>query len=450
MSTATAIVLFNDDFRLNDNPSLHYACKKYDSVVPLYIYQEDYLGRKLGGASKVFLHYVLKAFDELLKEKYGINLVIRCGDVLQNLNQIIEETNASAIYFNRSYTEKQIQTEKLIVTEFSHVDVQSFKGKILFDPNEIQTSNGEPFKIFTPFSKECLKNIEKIDEIFPIPEKIENHFLVNSLSISDLNLLPKNEGSWYENLIKNWEFNYDRIYENFNNFIEKKLIFYSDTRNNPAEYGNANISPYLRFGMMSAKICFEASAIKFTNYHNQFNLELLWREFAYHTMYYNQNIVTQELRLQYQGYEWENDEELLNQWQRGVTGFEIVDAGMRELWKTGAMHNRVRMITASFLIKDLRIDWRLGEKWFWECLIDADPAINPFSWQWVFGSGFDGAPYFRIFNPDLQKERFDPKGIYCRKWLGDFYNIKKIVDHNTQRNITLEKYKTLMLPNKIL
>jgi deoxyribodipyrimidine photo-lyase len=161
-------------------------------------------------------------------------------------------------------------------------------------------------------------------------------------------------------------------------------------------------------------------------------------------MYYNQEIATQELRAEYSGFPWENDGELLEKWQKGETGFDIVDAGMREIWQTGTMHGRTRMVVASFLIKDLLTDWKTGEQWFWDCLFDADPAVNPFSWQWVFGSGFDGAPYFRIFNPDLQRQRFDEKGKYCTKWLGNFYNIDRIVDHDFKKQVTMDKYKLLL------
>ena len=441
MNNKTAIVLFSDDFRINDNPALFYASKNYENIIPLYIYQEDYLGRKIGAASKVFLHKVLESFNSLLKKEYGVNLIIRKGNRIDVIKEILNQIPLHGVYFNHSYTLKQIQDEQLIRNELKHLDVRSFKAKLLFEPWEIKTQKNEYFKVFTPFSKECIKKIDLIQEDFPKPLQINNNINLKGISLEELSFLPKNEGNWYENILKNWNFDHYEIEHNFMDFINQKVNFYSENRNIPAKNGNANISPYLRFGMLSPKFCFQAASIMTSSYHNQFNLELLWREFAYHVAYYNHNIVTQELKEEYKEFIWDESPELLKKWQQGKTGFDIIDAGMNELWKTGVMHNRVRMIAASFLIKDLLINWRLGEQWFWDTLVDADPAINPFSWQWVFGSGFDAAPYFRIFNPDLQKERFDSNETYCKKWL--FKQNEKIVNHDFQRQIAMDRYKNL-------
>jgi deoxyribodipyrimidine photo-lyase len=443
MKNGIAIVIFCDDFRIRDNPALHNAICNYNTIIPIYIYNENYLGRAIGAACKVFLHNVLYAFNNLLMQEYKVNLVIQQGNTLDVINEILAKIKVDAIYFNRSYTATQIAMEKAITEQFKPLDVQSFTAKLLFNPWQIKpASGGEFYKVFTPFSKECLKNIQSIGDVVPKPMAIKTVTNIESLQLADLNLLPANEGQWHESLLTNWNFSYNKIEDNFVEFIQNKLNDYKDDRNIPHSNGNARISPYLRFGMLSVRGCFNALTSIIPDIDHQFILELLWREFAYHVMFYNQNIATSELKSEYKAFKWE-DPVLLEKWQQGTTGFDIVDAGMQELRQTGIMHNRVRMISASFLTKDLQIDWRMGEQLFWNLLVDADPAINPFSWQWVFGSGFDAAPYFRIFNPDSQRERFDPSGLYCKQWLPKNWQSHRIVSHDIMRNIALQKYKNL-------
>ena len=314
----------------------------------------------------------------------------------------------------------------------------------MFDPEKIKTGGNQNFKVFTPFSKECLKNLDLTTPSLPKPEKFLSNYSISGLTVEQLSLLPKNEGNWHQTLASFWNFNYNEVNANFQNFIENKVKDYKEKRNNPADGCHSNISPYLRFGFLSPKICFEMSGFYFGKNENQYSLELLWREFAYHSLFYNPKIQHEEIRAEYGNFAWESDSEGFKKWKTGETGFEFVDAGMKELLHTGTMHGRTRMVTASFLIKDLLISWKDGEEWFWNCLADADPAVNPFSWQWVFGSGYDGAPYFRIFNPSLQKDRFDPQSKYCTKWLGNFYNTPKIVDHSLRRDLAMERYKAVL------
>ena len=448
----TAVVLFCDDFRLKDSPALYFATQNYENILPVFIYSENYLGRKLGGAAKVFLHHVLKSFDELLHKKHGVKLIIKQGDVIELLKEIYQNHKFDAVYFSKSYTETQIAKEEKIANTFENLDVKSFKSKTIFDPTEISpassSSNGDGYyKVFTPFSKECLKNLHLVGETLGEPEKIVSKHKIESLGVDDLNLLPKGEHkngvSWHENLIENWSFNYEEIEGNFSNFLSNKMKHYKDDRNAPSTNCHTKLSPYLRFGMIGARVCFNAGLFHSGGVPNQFILELLWREFAYSVMFYNQTIAQRELKEKYSYFQWENDMELLKKWHEGRTGYDFVDAGMHELYKTGFMHGRTRMVVASFLTKDLIIGWRLGEEWFWDCLVDADPAVNPFSWQWVFGSGFDAAPYFRIFSPYSQKERFDPNGTYCKKWLPSNWKADKVVEHDFQRKITLERYALL-------
>jgi deoxyribodipyrimidine photo-lyase len=441
----TCIVIFSDDFRIEDNPALYFACENYENIIPLYCYDENYLDRKLGSAAKVFLFNVLKSFDNLLKKNYNINLIIKEGNIIKILQEIFRKIKIDAIYFNHSYTKKQIEIEENIKNEFKKSDLQSFKGKLLFEPWEIKVaSTGNYYKVFTPFSKECLRSLSLIKSTLKKPDFIFSKHNIETLSLKDLNLIPVNEGNWHNELIQNWTFDYEKIENNFIIFLNNKIINYKLNRNFPNENGNAKISPYLRFGMLSIRKCFNLIPIDYIITDNQFTLEFFWREFAYHVMFYNQNIAQEELKTNYKKFKWIKNEEFFEQWKKSETGFDIVDAGMKELWITGFMHNRIRMIVASFLTKDLLINWKLGEHWFWETLIDADVAVNPFSWQWVFGSGFDAAPYFRIFNPDLQREKFDSNKEYCKKWLDKNWKANRIIDHNLQRNIALEKYKEIL------
>ncbi|QED22958.1 cryptochrome/photolyase family protein [Candidatus Deianiraea vastatrix] len=444
MAFRTAIVLFSDDFRVKDNPALHYAVKNYENIIPLYIYNETYLGRVIGAGAKAFLHNVLLSFNSLLHAEYCISLIIKNGNYVDEIKKILSIEKIDAIYFNKSYTLSQIQIENDIKECFKDLDIQFFKAKLLFEPSEIKPLSGGAFyRVFTPFSKECLKNIELIEQSFPKPEQIKSIHNISSMTVENLNLLPAKEGKWAQNLLQHWTFDYDEIECNFIKFIDNKLENYEENRNIPSKNGNSGISPYLRFGILSPKMCFNAVRSKNIDINHQFILELLWREFAYHVMFYNQNIATQELKNEYKNFQWDDSKFFLQKWQKSQTGFDIIDAGMNELWHTGVMHNRVRMIVASFLIKDLLINWKIGEQWFWNTLVDADPAINPFSWQWIFGSGFDAAPYFRIFNPESQKKKFDPDGSYCKKWLPKNWKSEKIVSHDIQRKITLERYKNL-------
>lgn len=439
MEKATALVIFCDDFRTKDNPALYNACQNYEKVAALYIYDENYLGRPLGSAAKVFLHHVLNSFQKELKKSCSLDLILRKGESFKELQKIVKEINPKAIYFNHSYSKAQIDYEGKIKETYRNLDVQSFRCKTLFEPDQIKTGAGEPFKVYTPFSKACLKNVDLIGEFLKIKEAKFNA-KAKSLKIDDLDLLPpKKEGGWAKNMIKYWQFDYEKLYAKIGDFLDQKVAKYGDDRNMLAKDGTSKISPYLRFGMVSPRMIYHAAIHR--KDHQKFFSQILWREFAYHTLYNFPNIDKNEIHASYGNFKWANDKKEFDAWKRGETGFDIVDAGMKEIYETGSMHNRSRMVVASFLIKDLLIDWKKGEQYFWDCLVDADPAINPFSWQWVFGSGFDAAPYFRVFNPDLQEKRFDPKHEYCDKWLGEGDRPIRIVDHSQRRDIVLMKYK---------
>lgn len=421
-----AIVLFSDDFRINDNPALFHAAHSGLEIIPLFIYNENYLGRPLGGASKVFLHHVLASFSKLLEEKYDSPLVILKGNVIEELKKL----GPSTVFFNRSYTLEQREMEEKLAKTFK---TQSFKGKIIFEPGDVRR-----LQIFTSFWRECLVNSHKLIKPLHAPTQLKIA-KIHGLKLNELELLPKNEGNWHEKAIKFWEFDYKKLEQRVRDFATNSMQFYAEGRDFPAnEQATSRLSPYLRFGMLSPKglFCFlkeKSPAV---------TSQLGWRDFAHHNLYYHPYIATQPIKQKFANFEWNNNANLLKKWQSGETGYEIVDAGMKELRKTGYMHNRVRMITASFLIKDLIIDWRKGEQWFWDELFDACPAVNPFSWQWSAGTGISCNPFFRIFNPRIQQEKFDSEKIYIKKW--DLHPAEEtIIDHETQKLEVMARFKEI-------
>lgn len=427
MIKKTAIVLFSDDFRIKDNPALHYAHTNGYSIIPLFIYDQNYLGRELGEASKVFLHFVLKNFSDLLCKKYKQKLIIQKGNPVDVLKTLYLEHKFEMIFFNHSYSATQIEMEKNLKNNFKS---KSFKAKVVFEPTEIRE-----LKVFTPFWNECLKHINLVGEVLPEPEDIKMED-ISSLTLEDLDLLPTN--NWWQNIYSSWNFNYEALQLQYDKFFKEKINQYQENRNSLDKEGISKFSPYIRFGIFSVRDLFWKSL----NVSRSFNSEIGWREFAFHTFFRNQKLHQMEIKLEFSLFKWDNKKDFIAKWQKGETGEAVVDAAMKELWQTGFMHGRARMISASFLIKDLLVDWKIGESWFWNCLVDACPAVNPFSWQWVFGSGYDSAPYFRVFNPKLQQEKFDPSGNYVKKW-----NLKPkltpIVMHDVQKKEALLRYKNL-------
>jgi deoxyribodipyrimidine photo-lyase len=431
-----AIVLFSDDFRTIDNPALFHASNKFH-IIPLFIYDENYTGRKTGSASEIFLKNAVGSFGQLLWDEYRLRLIIRRGKVLEELKKIVSEVDIKAIFFSKSYTETQIKTHGEIASYFTEIEVQSFNSKTIFEPSEIKNKAGSDFQIFTHFKNTCLSKSSSIATL-PEPEKIipAKHD-IQSHHIGDV--FPS--GNEDTKGISKWNFNHQELHRSFGKFLKEKINSYQHNRDFPAIKGTSHLSPYLRFGMISPKLCFQL-ALKHSS-DNVFASELLWRDFAHYTALHHPQMHAKEIKPLFKNFQWNTNAEFFSKWKRGGTGFDIVDAGMRELYETGQMHNRVRMIAASFLIKDLLIDWRDGERWFWENLIDACPAINPFSWQWVGGTGMDASPYYRIFNPELQVERFDKNRTYCNTWNKSKTPVNKIVNHALQRAKSLAIYKQL-------
>ena len=425
MKKGTAIHWFRQDLRLSDNPALDSAAQ-YETLIPIYILDEVNSGEfKMGAASKWWLHQSLTKLNESLDGK----LLVYQGNPHEILNKLIEEQEVSYVTWNRCYEPWRIDRDKEIKRNFEdkNVAVESFSASLLWEPWTISKDDGTPYRVFTPFYKKgCLNSEEprlpagKVDLSNLYSEDL------SSDSITDLNLLPTIK--WYKSFEEEWNPGEIGAEQNLNSFLDSGLLNYKEGRNFPSQEFVSRLSPHLHFGEISpnevwyrAKTKEGISGIEKSLAH--FHSELGWREFSYYLLYHFPDLPNKNFQEKFDIFPWQENEEFLALWQKGNTGYPIVDAGMRELWQTGYMHNRLRMIVGSFLVKNLLIDWRFGERWFWDCLVDADLASNSASWQWVAGSGADAAPYFRIFNPITQGLKFDPEGEYTKKYVPELRNL---------------------------
>jgi len=407
------IVWFRQDLRLADNEAITYAAAS-GSVIPLYIL--DPTDRSLGGASKWWLHHSL----ETLQHSLG-GLVIEKGEPLTVLRKLCEKTGAQAISWNRVYEPHAVKRDQAIKSHFNETgfEAKSFPGSVLLEPWELMTGAGEPYKVYSPFWRAILK------KGVPAPAKPCAFRLADvkglGVALSDLRLLPKNP-NWAKGWEALWHPGESGARTALKLFLDQGIKGYGELRNRPDLSNISRLSPHIHFGEISPRQLFARSSI---TAHEQadlagdihkFQSEIAWRDFANHLLFHFPGIPMKNWKPHFDHYPWKIDPKRLQLWKQGMTGYPMVDAGMRELWNTGYMHNRVRMLVASFLVKHLRIHWREGEAWFWDTLLDADLANNSTSWQWVTGSGADAAPYFRIFNPFTQGKKFDPEGHYVRKW----------------------------------
>ena len=425
MKKGTAIHWFRQDLRLSDNPALDSAAQ-YETLIPIYILDEVNSGEfKMGAASKWWLHQSLTKLNESLDGK----LLVYQGNPHEILNKLIEEQEVSYVTWNRCYEPWRIDRDKEIKRNFEdkNVAVESFSASLLWEPWTISKDDGTPYRVFTPFYKKgCLNSEEprlpagKVDLSNLYSEDL------SSDSITDLNLLPTIK--WYKSFEEEWNPGEIGAEQNLNSFLDSGLLNYKEGRNFPSQEFVSRLSPHLHFGEISpnevwyrAKTKEGISGIEKSLAH--FHSELGWREFSYYLLYHFPDLPNKNFKEKFDIFPWQENEEFLALWQKGNTGYPIVDAGMRELWQTGYMHNRLRMIVGSFLVKNLLIDWRFGERWFWDCLVDADLASNSASWQWVAGSGADAAPYFRIFNPITQGLKFDPEGEYTKKYVPELRDL---------------------------
>jgi len=444
--TAT-LFWFRQDLRLADHPALQAAIARGEPVIPIFLWCPDEEGEWApGAAARWWLHQSLGRLARDL-ERLGSQLVIRQGkDSLAALRKLITETGATAVYWSRRY-------EPLVIARDRHIketlraeglEVRSFNAALLVEPWDVQNLSGKPFQVFTPFWRRVTTDLAPPAPL-PLPKKIPPpKRWPTGVAIEALRLMPKIH--WYGGMQQSWSPGERGAAKLLDAFLDGPVKNYGDTRNLPAVGGTSRLSPHLHFGELSPRQVWHA-APKWRS--SQFMTEIGWREFAHHLLYHFPRTTNEPLRSDFARFPWRDDERELAAWRGGRTGIPLVDAGMRELWETGWMHNRVRMVVASFLVKNLRMHWLHGARWFWDTLVDADLASNTLGWQWAAGCGADAAPYFRVFNPTSQAEKFDPDGEYVRRWIPELGGKSAkaypspIVDLKASRESALAAFKTL-------
>ncbi|MDN4614962.1 deoxyribodipyrimidine photo-lyase [Leifsonia sp. F6_8S_P_1B] len=419
-----AVVWFRDDLRVADNPALRAAADSGRPVLCVYVWDDRSPEvRAPGGAARWWLHHSLHSLAERL-EAMGATLTIRRGPAEQVIGGLLRETGTAAVYWNRRYgSERRIDERIKTAAREGGVEASSFGANLLFEPWTIRTGQGGPFSVYTPFWRACLAAPAPRKPV-AAPARLTPASRIDGEELEALGLLPTHP-DWAGGLRETWQPGERAAHEQLRRFLADDVAAYADDRDLPGVDATSRLSPRLRWGELSPHQLWHASATARDRSNakgvSTFQSELGWREFAYHTLYEHPDMATVNIHRRYDAFPWPRlHPAALHAWQRGRTGIPLVDAGMRELWHSGVMHNRVRMVTASFLIKNLLVDWRHGEQWFWDTLVDADPANNPFNWQWVAGSGADAAPYFRVFNPELQREKFDRQGDYVRRWVPEW------------------------------
>ncbi len=411
------LVWFRSDLRLEDNQALSRAARSGRPVVPVFVLDDDPGSRPIGGASRWWLHGSLGALARAL-EGLGSRLILRRGPAGDEIGALARETGASAIVWNRLYDPALIRRDIEVEAKCreSGVEPRSFNASLLFEPWEVRTGSGSPYRVFTPFWRQCLKRGFE-DPAGPVTSLAAPASWPASESLESWGLRCKNP-DWAAGFREVWQPGESGARQRFDRFLQDRVARYREDREHPGDPGTSRLSPHLHFGEIGPRqVAAALAALEPGPGRDSFLRELGWREFSHHLLYHNPDMGTANLRQEFDRMPWREDADGLRRWQRGLTGYPLVDAGMRELWARGWMHNRVRMVAASFLTKHLLIDWRLGADWFWDTLVDADWANNSAGWQWTAGCGADAAPYFRIFNPVAQSRRFDASGRYLRTWL---------------------------------
>lgn len=470
------LVWFRRDLRLSDHSPLSAAAKTGAPIIPVYVLDDATPGDwRPGGASQWWLAQSLRSLDRSLRER-GSRLVLRRGEAATTLATLAKEAKASAVYFTRGYEPFQRRLEDRVKNELAvhGVECHRFGGQVLVEPERLLNKSGEAFRVYSAFQR-ALSAEYGISRPLPAPSKLTpSRRWPESGILEDWELEPTHP-DWAGGLRAAWMSGEAAAQSRLSDFIGGMIEGYARRRDLPGIDGTSKLSPHLAFGELSPRqvwnaVMTAAEAADQPALGDTYLREITWREFSYHLLFHFRGLPDKPLKSQFERFPWRNDEAALRSWRKGKTGYPIVDAGMRQLWQTGWMHNRVRMVTASFLIKHLFIPWQIGEAWFWDTLVDADLANNAASWQWVAGSGADAAPYFRIFNPVLQGEKFDPKGDYVRRfcpeltelppslihkpWQADAATLTKagvemgetypwpIVDHNRARQRALAAYQT--------
>ena len=425
MQQAPIVVWLRNDLRISDNPALFIACQQNAPVViPLYIWAPaEQAPWAPGGAHQWWLHHSLNHLKEQLAS-LNLNLIVRAGESLAQLQDVIKQSGAQHVYWNDRYEPegKSIDTYIQHVLKTQDIHVNTFASQLLHQPDLVKTGTGNPYKVFTPFWKKLWSQL-KVPLAHPVPnaQAHPSTLSLESTPIDELKLLPTL--NWADQFNTLWTPGEKHAQRRLSLFITDILLEYPEGRNIPSEDLTSRLSPYLHFGEISPRQVWNGvmagikQHIHIKEAGECYLREIGWREFSYHLLHHFPHTTTQNLKTAFDAFAWSNNPDMLKRWQRGQTGYPIVDAGMRQLWATGWMHNRVRMIVASFLTKHLLISWQEGAKWFWDTLVDGNLANNTMGWQWSAGSGADAQPFFRIFNPITQSQRFDAQGRYIKKWV---------------------------------
>lgn len=465
-----SIAWLRDDLRTADNPALLAAVHEGDAAA-LYVLDEETEGiRPLGSAAKWWLHHALLALKKDLSA-LGIPLVLLRGPAARSVPGFLRQSGADRIFWNRRYggPEREVDTAIKQWAAAAGLQAESFQASLLHEPWTVRTGQGAPYRVFTPF----WRTVSALDFRAPLDTPARCAAPPSGLpageDLNDWNLLPRNP-DWSAGLSKAWTPGERAGLASLREFLDGPVQDYEDARNHPATPGTSRLSPYLRWGHLSPFQVWHALSRVRGNGPGPdvFGTEIGWREFCWHQLFHNPDLATRNLRPAFDAFPWEwpedagpqtppilcagraadplQDLDPLDAWKAGLTGIPLVDAGQRQLWEMGWMHNRVRMVAASFLVKNLGVHWRVGEEWFWETLVDADPASNPANWQWVAGSGADAAPFFRIFNPVTQAKRFDPDGAYIARWVPEALTPsypEPLVDLGESRQHALDAYGSI-------
>jgi deoxyribodipyrimidine photo-lyase len=433
---APVLVWFRQDLRLSDNPALAAALERRAPVIPVFIWAPEEEGAwPPGAASRWWLHHSLASLGAELGRR-GSRLIIRRGPTAAALNRLAAETGADTVLWNRRYEPPAIARDRDVKSKLRGrgLSAESFNGSLLFEPWTVRNRTEQPFQVFTPFWRACLaKSLPPISKDapkrWPAPQPWPH-----SLELSELGLQPAID--WAGGFREVWQPGESGARRQLQRFLQDALAEYPVNRDRPGVAGTSRLSPHLHFGEISPGEVWRAilGAVSGNQKACEAYLRQLgWREFAYHLLYHHPESPALALRPEFAAFPWRMNAEHFRAWKRGKTGYPLVDAGMRELWHSGWMHNRVRMVAASFLVKHLMIGWQEGAAWFWDTLVDADLANNTLGWQWVAGCGSDAAPYFRMFNPAIQAGKFDAAGDYVGRWAPESEHAVPIVDHGEAR-----------------
>jgi deoxyribodipyrimidine photo-lyase len=419
------VVWLRRDLRLSDNPALAAAVARGGPIVVAWVHAPGEEGESApGGAARVFLHGALRSLSDALSAR-GNRLVLRRGPAIKALIDLARESGADTIHANRVWDPPLLVRDERAVAALraNGLEARLFGDGVLFPPDSVRTAGGRPFRVFTPFWRRCL-SMPPPGVPIPAPARVPSPpSQPPSWPLADLRLLP--DPPWDAGIRDAWNPGEEGARERLSGFLDGAMASYPVNRDRPDVDGTSRLSPYLHFGSIGARQTWHAVQARVAADRppgaargaEPFLRQLGWREFAHHLLFHTPGTVRSPLRPEFAEFPWRDDPDAFAAWTRGRTGFPLVDAGMRQLWATGWMHNRVRMVVASFLVKHLLLPWQKGAAWFLDTLVDADLANNTFGWQWAAGCGADAAPWFRIFNPVLQGEKFDPRGDYVRKWV---------------------------------